>query len=178
MLPACFFVEGLPTFFPFGHPARNNNMHKTLLSFADREVLLPEPFQPKLTFKDPYKDQVQMMLLSHEMFSAVYHSYQEAWLSMMVPAVGRLAEFWDLQEKHPAFTDHPALQANPHFRSRLVPIALRGNGTPGPQSLVLARSGQGSSQLGVGTPCWGRGLQNQCSCKFGLCLMKLVQAPP
>ena len=128
MHPAFFLWKGCQHF-SCGHPARNN-MHKTLLSFADREVLLPEPCQPKLTFKDPYKDQTQMMLLLHEMFSAVYDSYQEGWLSMMVPSVGRLEEFWALQKKHPAFTDRPALQANPHFRSKLVPVGLHGDGTP------------------------------------------------
>ena len=105
-------------------------MHRALLSFANRGVLLAQPFQPRLTFKEPYNQQMQMMLLPHEIFSTLYHSYKEAWSSMICPSTERLREFWNLQKQHPAYSCHPVLLANEKFTSKLVPLALHGDGTP------------------------------------------------
>jgi hypothetical protein len=105
-------------------------MHKELLSLANKNVHLAQPFQPRLTFKEPYSQQMQMMLLPHEMFSTLFHSYKEAWSSMICPSTDRLQEFWQLQKKHPAYSNQPVLLANQQFRSKLVPLALHGDGTP------------------------------------------------
>lgn len=107
-----------------------NNMHKELLSFANRKVLLPQPYVCRLTFKQPYNQQIQMMLLPHELFSALFHSYKDAWSSMIVPNESRIKEFWDLQVLHPAYANHPILTSNEKFRSKLIPLSLHGDGTP------------------------------------------------
>ena len=105
-------------------------MHRQLLAFANKFVLLPAPFQPKITFKEPYSAQMQMMILPHELFSSLYHSYKEAWKSIMVPCATQISEFWTLQQQHMAFADHPVLTGNPSFRQKMVPLALHGDGTP------------------------------------------------
>ena len=74
-----------------------NNMHRQLLAFANKFVLLPAPFQPKITFKEPYSAQMQMMILPHELFSSLYHSYKEAWKSIMVPCAAQRPEIWTFQ---------------------------------------------------------------------------------
>ena len=107
-----------------------NNMHKELLSLANKKVLLPQPFFYRMTFKQPYNQQMQMMLLPHGLFSALFHSYKEAWNSMIVPNVSRIKEFWDLQVLHPAYANHPILASNEVFRSKLIPLSLHGDGTP------------------------------------------------
>ena len=106
------------------------NMHKALLNFANKACLLPRAFMPSITFKSPYNKLVQMMLLPHLVFSQIYHCYKSAWDTIICPSQDQLKTFWKLQKKHPAYPGHPVLGGNPQFATKLVPLALHGDGTP------------------------------------------------
>lgn len=106
------------------------NMHKALLNFANKACLLPRAFMPSITFKSPYNKLVQMMLLPHLVFSQIYHCYKSAWDTIICPSQDQLKTFWKLQKKHPAYPGHPVLGGNPQFATKMVPLALHGDGTP------------------------------------------------
>jgi len=129
MFSSCFvvlwFVFSLAT-----NQQPRQNMHKALLNFANKACLLPRAFMPSITFKPPYNKLVQMMLLPHLVFSQIYHCYKNAWDTIICPSQDQLKTFWNLQKKHPAYPGHAVLGGNPQFPTKMVPLALHGDGTP------------------------------------------------
>ena len=106
-----------------------NKMHGDLMTAAKGVSRLPQPYMFQTTFKDPLKKQNQTLLLPHEMFSCIYHMYQETWTRSVVPAVEQLELFWENAVKHPLMQGHPVL-TRPSWRKFCVPLGLHGDGVP------------------------------------------------
>ena len=70
-----------------------------------------------------------MMLLPHELFSVIYHSYKAVWSKTVAPSVDTVKKFWHAVRLHPQMQDHP-MKAKPSWNERTVPIAVHGDGVP------------------------------------------------
>ena len=106
----------------------SNKMHKELLAWANKRCKqMVLPYFVKMDFKEPYKKQLQSMLLPHEIFSCLYHEYKETWKQIILPSSAKLKEFWELQTSHPAYSTMASVA---DFDKKMVPIAFHGDGTP------------------------------------------------
>lgn len=104
-----------------------NNMHKELMKWANGRCSMAPSAKAFIKFKAPYGNQLQSMLLPHQLFSNLYHEYPASWKQIILPCQSRLEEFWELQKKHPAYSTMTSI---PDFQAKMIPIALHGDGTP------------------------------------------------
>lgn len=105
-----------------------NNMHRQLLQWGNGKCPhMVQAFHATFTFKPPYNNQMQSLLLPHELFHHIYWNYKQAWNKIILPSVDSLKEFWKLQKNHPAYSTVQGLAA---FQTKLIPFALHGDGTP------------------------------------------------
>lgn len=103
-----------------------NNMHKELMKWANSRCSMAPSTKAFIKFKAPYGNQLQSMLLPHQLFSTLYHEYHASWKQIILPSKARLEEFWHLQKQHPAYSTMTSI---PDFQSKMVPLALHGDGT-------------------------------------------------
>ena len=74
--------------------------------------------------------ELQYLMWPHELFSAIYHYYKTGWTEYVCPSVRAIEAFWDSQAGNPQL-DSDDIRSRPDFRSRCIPIALRGeDGVP------------------------------------------------
>lgn len=106
-----------------------NNVNRSVMAMAGEKSLLPQPFKAKLDYKMGLGEQTSAVLLPHEMFSAIYECYPEAWQHFVAPGTERLEEFWESQAGHPQMAQHP-LRNRRGFKRLAVPIAVHGDEVP------------------------------------------------
>ena len=106
-----------------------NNVNRSVMKYAGAKSLLPVPFKPKLPYKMGFGEQTTAILLPHEMFAAIYHSYPDAWQTSICPGAMRLGEFWDSQASHPQMGDHP-VKTRGDWKRHAVPLGLHGDEVP------------------------------------------------
>ena len=121
-------VKGLATMGSTGE--HQNNV------WRDLKKRLPVPKLPRLhEFKIPYQHSVlgyifetTMMLLPHELFSAIYHHYPAMWRECMWPSAEVCLRFWNSVRGGMHFQCHP-VRLLPNL-SKVIPLRLHGDGTP------------------------------------------------
>ena len=104
------------------------HMHKQLLDFCNKQVLLSPPSHCYLPYVDQQKPIFQSMILPHVLFADLFEKYKATWESEILPDPLQLKQFWKLQEKHPSYTGHAiSKRKDAEF---CVPFLLHGDGTP------------------------------------------------
>ena len=97
----------------------------------ESHLLMPQP--AKLPFKHPgplgYKNHSQYLLWPHEVWSSVYHHYNDAWKKRICPGEECCEEFWDAMQGNPQ-AEHPDILARHDYRRKCVPLAMHGDGVP------------------------------------------------
>lgn len=113
--------------------AGNRGTHPNLVS---RNVMrsvpgisLPDPFQFQLPFKKPLGRQKSSAMLPHELFSALYNFYPDAWSTSVLPSEEVLSSFWDGNQGHPQMSNHP-IKDRSGFRTKCIPIGMHGDEVP------------------------------------------------
>ena len=108
-------------------------MNRDLFQKASQGCKLDKPFTTYMIFKQPWKKQLQSLLLPHIVFSNLYNCYPESWKKVVLPDHGGelLETFWANQKKgHPAFKGHPIVAKKGFVAKKAIPISLHGDGTP------------------------------------------------
>ena len=76
----------------------DNNMNRDLMTRLETPDL-PEPHVFSCPVNNPLKAECcsrnLKMLFPHEMFSALFHHYKEAFFTFIIPSLDTLAAFWD-----------------------------------------------------------------------------------
>ena len=108
-----------------GHLA--NNMHRDIRQFQSMSSL-PVGLEVQLPFEN-VGFQTQSIMLPHELFSSLYHSYPAAWAEAIMPTPEKLEEFWNAQETHPNMEGNP-IKMVPNYKSRCLPLGLHGDEVP------------------------------------------------
>ena len=109
------------------HP---NHMRAQIVKITEAACRMPPLHRTALQFKQPWGNQPQLMMLPHQMFSALYENYHEAFQRFVVPNEDVLEEFWRRQRKHPQYKDHPVVSKASFQPRQFVPLSLHGDGTP------------------------------------------------
>ena len=110
-----------------GDSSLSNNMHRDILKFQAVSKL-PSGFEMEMVFKGKGM-QVQKILLPHELFACIYHSYPDAWAKIMLPSKDKLAEFWLAQQNHPNMEGNP-MKSKTGLNSMCIPLGLHGDEVP------------------------------------------------
>ena len=105
-----------------------NKMHQELMHKVV-EPKLPKPFYATVPCAKPWDEQIQGMMLPHEVFSAIYHHYPRAWKQRILPDTTELKQFWAEMQDHPQFENDPMMQRR-GWMNRMVPIGLHGDAFP------------------------------------------------
>ena len=72
----------------------------------------------------------QAILYPHVLFSTLWHQYPDVFRqSLCGGSFSNITKFWDAMSSHPALSTHP-MQEHPDFRSKVLPLALHGDGVP------------------------------------------------
>ncbi|CAL1161863.1 unnamed protein product [Cladocopium goreaui] len=82
-----------------------NKMSAALI--ANQKSKLPQPFVVQLPYKKG--NQMQKLLLPHELFASIYQHYYDTFQNVLVGPPGYLQEFWRTNKEHPCMSLHPAL---------------------------------------------------------------------
>ena len=106
----------------------SNKCHADLMRKTEHLPALPQPFAFSLPLKG-YQAAKQMMLLPHEMFSAIYSHYRTTWQQSIVPSVDKIKAFWHAVRLHPQMQGHP-MKNTPGWNEWTVPIGVHGDGVP------------------------------------------------
>ena len=93
------------------------------------DISIPRPFVATLPFVKPLNDQFQSLLLPHEPFSAIYHSYKGAWRQSIYGSADSVRRFWEAQESHPQMVGHP-VSFKPNRFTLAIPISMHGDDVP------------------------------------------------
>ena len=93
------------------------------------DISLPDPFQFEVPFKKPLGHKKTSAMLPHEVFSAIYHFYPDAWSTSVLPTEQVLSSFWDGNRGHPQMSNHPVKDRS-DFRTKCIPIGMHGDEVP------------------------------------------------
>ena len=93
------------------------------------DISIPRPFVATLPFVKPLHDQFQSMLLPHELFSSIYHSYKGAWRQSLYGSADSIRKFWQAQASHPQMAGHP-VSFKPNRLTLAIPLSLHGDDVP------------------------------------------------
>ena len=93
------------------------------------DISIPRPFVATLPFVKPLHDQFQSMLLPHELFSSIYHSYKGAWRQSLYGSADSVRKFWQAQASHPQMAGHP-VSFKPNRFTLAIPLSLHGDDVP------------------------------------------------
>ena len=107
----------------------SNKMHGQLMERIEWVSRLPKGYKFQIPLRGFRQTCSQMMLLPHELFSVIYHSYKAVWSKTVAPSVDTVKKFWHAVRLHPQMQDHP-MKAKPSWNERTVPIAVHGDGVP------------------------------------------------
>ena len=99
-----------------------NKCHADLMAKVERMSKLPSPFRVTIPFKQPLGE-------APEMFSSLFHNYQETWKRSVVPSDKALRAFWTDVDMHPQMRQHP-IKDKANYKTTTVPIAIHGDGVP------------------------------------------------
>ena len=69
------------------------------------------------------------MLLPHELFSSIYHSYKGAWRQSLYGSADSICKFWQAQASHPQMAGHP-VSFKPNRFTLAIPLSLHGDDVP------------------------------------------------
>ena len=131
-----------------------NKCYFELLRAVPFKVSIPVATPCKLTFKESLGDLTQHVLLPHELFAALFHSYPSIWHKSIMPDVDRLERFWQLNSDHPAFRDSEIRHIRGYSRL-VIPLSMHGDGVPitgvGKSWCQQMTTFSWSSMIGVGT---------------------------
>ena len=112
-----------------GTSSLSNNMHRDIMKKFNHFSSLPEGQDVGMVFKNSADDKVQKVMLPHELFSAIYNSYPQAWDKIMIPNNQKLVEFWNAQENHPNMEGNP-IKDRPDYKTKCVPLGFHGDEVP------------------------------------------------
>ena len=107
----------------------SNHVHRDIMHQYNSTSQLPSPLPLMIPFARNLGNQNQSILLPHEVFASMYHSYKNAWSSSILPDTNKMREFWESSQ------NHPNMQANPiamisNYKEKYIPLALHGDEVP------------------------------------------------
>ena len=108
-----------------------NNMWHELLT------QLPSPKMPRLhEFQCPMKHAILgffwkpvKILLPHELFACIYHSFPKVWTAFVYHSKQRCRQFWQDVCDTEQFRTHP-VRHRENYSTKCVPMKIHGDGTP------------------------------------------------
>lgn len=108
-----------------------NKCYADLMARIEPNMSLPRPYKCKLKFSGSLGEQLQEILLPHEMLSAFYKS-PKFWKRVILPDENHPLEFWTAQRvgKHPQWNGHPLQGMDDSALSKVIPISLHGDEVP------------------------------------------------
>lgn len=107
-----------------------NHCHRDFLEANTGQTLLYPSFEFEVELAEPVGKTTQEILLPHEMFSAIYHSYPCTWNKLMVDGgEDALEEFWSTQDEHPTMQNNP-IKERANYKRKCIPLALHGDEVP------------------------------------------------
>lgn len=107
-----------------------NKCYGDLMKIVEGNITLPPPHRVYLRFAPPLGEQVQEMLLPHEMFAALFQC-KATWNKVILPNMDLPSEFWSAQEnKHPQWQGHPIAKMSPQQLKYVIPLSLHGDEVP------------------------------------------------
>ena len=109
--------------------AHANNCHTALMVHAKSGVNLADLFYFNACFKPPHGEQIQAALLPHELFASLFHHYEPAFFSSVLPDVSRVPEFWQAVQHHPQMESHP-IKSTVSYTKYAIPLGIHGDGVP------------------------------------------------
>ena len=80
-----------------------------------------------MQFAKPLGEKTTEILFPHEVFSAVYHQYPEAFKKHLLPSEAKLGHFWKSVKDHPSLVNHPIFDEGCH---KAIPLAIHGDEVP------------------------------------------------
>ena len=108
----------------------SNKCYGDLMKIVETNITLPQPHRVFLRFAPPLGEQVQEMLLPHEMFAAFFQC-KATWNKVILPNIDLPTEFWSAQKnKHPQWRGHPIAKLNPQQLKYVIPLSLHGDEVP------------------------------------------------
>ena len=108
----------------------SGNVHRDFMALCNKQqCCMPEPVVINMPFKIPKGVFKQGILLPHEVFSALYNFYPEAFRKIICPSDDELQQFWDCQEGNAMLDDNP-LTSVPNFKRLAIPLGLHGDEVP------------------------------------------------
>lgn len=109
----------------------SNKCYSDLMARIEPNMFLPLPHRTKMRFRPPMGEQVQEMLLPHEMFAALFKN-KTTWKKVIVPNNDLPLKFWTCQRdaKHPQWIGHPLEAYADEDLRFVVPISLHGDEVP------------------------------------------------
>ena len=109
----------------------SNKCHSDLMGKVQHVSKIPNPFFLRISFKPPFAEALQAILLPHELFSCIYRCYQKIWTTRIYPGEATCRKFWRSVRQHPFFTDSGSpLTRRPDFETKCIPLAVHGDGVP------------------------------------------------
>jgi hypothetical protein len=92
-------------------------------------VNVPTPIDMPLKSGDTHTMSGQYVLWPHELFSSIYHMYNDAWTRVITPGTDAITAFWDAMAQNPQM-DNDDIRGRADFRTRCIPISIHGDGVP------------------------------------------------
>ena len=112
-----------------GHSGRHlQNVNKQVQAMITHKSQLPMPREITLPFKTE-GHKTTAVLLPHELFSAIYYSYPEAWARVMCSGKETLQSWWAAVANHPQMRGHP-IKSRPNWRSQAIPVGMHVDEVP------------------------------------------------
>ena len=95
-----------------------------LMAKVEPNIKLPQAMEIKMRFK--MGEFSQQIMLPHELFSALFHSYGPAFRSHILPRPEELEPFWTKIAGHPALEDHDVLSREDRL-TKGIPTGVHGD---------------------------------------------------
>jgi len=113
------------------HGLHPQNMNGQLMNMMGKHFLpAPQAFLAPLSHKVlGWFSRSVNMIWPHELFSAIYHNYKEAWRTRVCPGTAVVSKFWDSVSHSDHFKNHP-VRHRANFRTHGIPLSIHGDETP------------------------------------------------
>ena len=107
----------------------SNKCYSDLMKKVEGNISLPKPYRTRMKFAKPLGDQVQEMLLPHELFAAFFQ-YKATWNKVVLPDQTLPLKFWKAQHLHPQWKGHPVESMSDAQLKMIIPLSLHGDEVP------------------------------------------------
>ena len=107
----------------------SNKCYSDLMRVVEPNITLPKPHRVRMKFARPLGEQMQEILLPHEMFAAFY-ARKATWSKVILPSSELALKFWQSQKAHPQWKGHPMEKMTTQQLKKVIPLSLHGDEVP------------------------------------------------